>query len=200
MKITAEPRSDQWNAEDFMAGPRTFTIAGVKAGGAEQKYDIELVEGEGRVWRPPLTMLRVLIAAWGDNGKDWVGRRVTLFRDPSIKFGPTEVGGIRISHLSHIDKPLAVSLTVTRGRRAPFRVQPLKDTPKPAETTTEPPLDLNPMWSALKVAGITEPSEMLATVKQIIGREIGSSKELTADDMTAVMEDLKTRMAGDHDE
>src|SRR5690625_1168466 len=184
MKITAEPRSDQWNAEDFMAGPKTFTIAGVKAGGAEQKYDIELVEGEGRVWRPPLTMLRVLIAAWGDNGKDWVGRRVTLFRDPSIKFGPTEVGGIRISHLSHIGKPLAVSLTVTRGRRAPFRVQPLKDTPKPTETTAEPSLDLAPMWSALKVAGITEPSEMLATVKQIIGREIGSSKELTADDMT----------------
>src|SRR5690625_380303 len=171
MKITAEPRSDQWNAEDFISGPRTFTIAGVKAGGAEQKYDIELVEGEGRVWRPPLTMLRVLIAARGDNGKEWVGRRVTLFRDTSIKFGPAEVGGIRISHLSHIEKPLAVSLTVTRGRRAPFRVQPLKDAPKAPESSVEPSLDLAPMWNALKVAGITEPEEMLATVKTIIGRD-----------------------------
>ena len=37
MKITAEPRSDQWNADDFIGGPRTFTVAGVKVGKAEQK-------------------------------------------------------------------------------------------------------------------------------------------------------------------
>src|SRR5690606_39998173 len=45
VKITAEPRSDQWNADDFLGGPRTFTIAGVREGTADQKYDIELVEG-----------------------------------------------------------------------------------------------------------------------------------------------------------
>jgi pyruvate carboxylase len=40
------------------------------------------------------------------------------------------VGGIRISHLSHIEKPITVALTVTRGKKAPFVVQPLttKDT------------------------------------------------------------------------
>lgn len=37
MKITAEPRSDQWNADDFVGGARVFTIAGVKVGAAEQK-------------------------------------------------------------------------------------------------------------------------------------------------------------------
>lgn len=39
--------------------------------------------------------------------------------------GPA-VGGIRVRALSHIDKPLTVALTVTRGKRAPFTVQPIK--------------------------------------------------------------------------
>ncbi len=131
MKITAEPRSDQWNADDFIGGPRTFTIAGVKVGTAEQKYDIELVEGEGRSWRPPLTMLRLLIAAWGDEAAQWTGRRVTLYRDESVRFGSDAVGGIRISHLSDLPggKPLTVKLTATRGRRASHTVDPLPDAP-----------------------------------------------------------------------
>ena len=131
MKITAEPRSDQWNADDFVGGPRTFTIAGVKPGAAEQKYDIELVEGEGRVWRPPVTMLRVLIAAWGDEAADWVGRRATLYLDPNVRFGKEATGGIRISHLSHITEPKKLALTVTRGKKATFTVQPLTE-PAPA--------------------------------------------------------------------
>jgi hypothetical protein len=48
-----------------------------------------------------------------------------LYGDPDVKFGGQKVGGIRISHLSHIDAPVEVSLTVTRGKRAPFIVQPL---------------------------------------------------------------------------
>ena len=133
MKITAEPRSDQWNADDFIGSPRTFTIAGVKPGKAEQKYDVELVEGEGRVWRPPLTMLRLLIAAWGDDATAWQGRRVTLYRDESVRFGSDAVGGIRVSHMSDLptgDKPFTVALTSTRGRRAKHTVKPLPATPR----------------------------------------------------------------------
>ncbi|MCZ9884117.1 hypothetical protein [Arthrobacter sp. B2a2-09] len=137
MKITAEPRSDQWNADDFTGGPRTFTVAGVKPGAAEQKYDIELVEGEGRAWRPPLGMLRVLMNAWGDEASVWVGRRVTLFKDPTVRFGKEVPGGIRISHLSHIgNKPLNVPITVARGSRRTFTVQPLiDDAPQQADLT-----------------------------------------------------------------
>ncbi|WP_461169307.1 hypothetical protein [Arthrobacter sp. Z1-15] len=134
MKITAEPRSDQWNADDFIGGPRTFTIAGVKDGAAEQKYDISLVEGEGRVWRPPLTMLRVLVYAWGDEAADWEGRRVTLYVDPTVRFGAEVRGGIRISHLSHIDKQLKVPISPSRGKRAIFKVEPLVGaSPSPAQ-------------------------------------------------------------------
>lgn len=130
MRITAEPRSDQYNADDLVAGPRTFTIAGVKPGKAEQKYDIAL-EGEERVWRPPLTVLRLMLAAWGDEADKWVGQRVTLFRDPKVKFGSDDVGGIRVSHMTGIDKPLVEELTVKRGKRGRFTVQPLTDAPKP---------------------------------------------------------------------
>lgn len=125
MKITAPPRSDQWNAEDFTGGPRTFTIADVQPGKAEQRYDIELVEGEGRVWRPPLTVIRLLIAAWTDEADTWRGRQVTLYLDPEISFGSDKVGGIRVSHVSGIDRPLTVPLSVKRGRRIPFTLQPL---------------------------------------------------------------------------
>lgn len=128
MKITAEPRSDQWNADDFIGGPRTFTIAGVKVGTAEQKYDVELVEGAGRAWRPPLTMLRLLIAAWGDEAANWTGRRVRLYRDESVSFGSDAVGGIRVSHMSDLptgDEPFTVKLTTKRGRRASHTVEPL---------------------------------------------------------------------------
>lgn len=129
MIVTAEPRSDQWNADDFVGGPRTFTIAGVKPGAAEQKYDIELIEGEGRAWRPPLTMLRLLIAAWGDEASEWVGRKVTLYRDPSVKFGSDAVGGIRVSHMTDLpsDRPFEVMLTSSRGKRTKVRVEPLTE-------------------------------------------------------------------------
>lgn len=139
MKITAEPRSDQWNADDFVGGPREFTIARVVPGKAEQKYDIELVEGEGRVWRPPLTVLRELIEAWTDDATTWQGRRVRLYRDESVRFGPDAVGGIRIAALSHLpeNKPLTVRVTIKRGKKAPVTIQPLTDAPvpKPARTT-----------------------------------------------------------------
>lgn len=137
MRITAEPRSDQFNADDLVAGPRTFTIASVKPGKAEQKYDIEL-EGEERVWRPPLTVLRLMLAAWGDDAANWVGQRVTLFRDPDVDFGGSKVGGIRISHMTGIDKPLTEALTVKRGKRGRFTVQPLKDEAAPIPTGPTP--------------------------------------------------------------
>lgn len=130
MKITAEPRSDQWNAEDFIGGPRTFTVAGVRGGTAEQKYDI-LLAGEERVWRPPLTVLRLLMAGWGDDADVWAGRQVTLYNDPAIRFGKDLTGGIRISHMSNLPdgKPLRKSLQESRGKRKTHVIDPLPDAP-----------------------------------------------------------------------
>jgi len=123
---TLAPKSDQLDAVDLLGGPRSFTIADVKAGSEDQPVQIGLAEFP-RVWRPSKSMRRVMAAAWGTDAKQWRGRRVTLYCDSTVKFGGVEVGGIRISHLSHIDKPMSVPLLVTRGKSAMFRVQPLRD-------------------------------------------------------------------------
>ncbi len=120
-----EPKSDQLSYDDMLNGPVTFTVAGVSAGSSDQPVQIRL-DGEKRYFRPCKSMRRVLIFAWGDSGHQWVGRSLTLVGDPSVKFGGVAVGGIRISHLSHIDGPLELALTVTRSKRAPYKVLPLK--------------------------------------------------------------------------
>lgn len=175
MKITAEPRSDQWNADDFVQGPRTFTITGVKPGSAEQKYDITL-EGSDRVWRPPLTVLRLLLAGWGDEASAWVGQRVTLFRDESVRFANNE-GGIRVSHMTGITKPLRESLLEKRGSRKVFTVQPLTSSPAPttAAISTEDAAewltlinaadtleDLQRVWAGAVTAGVTKDAAIVA--------------------------------------
>lgn len=128
MRITAEPRSDQYNAEDFIGGARVFTVDHVRPGTAEQKYDIVL-QGEQRVWRPPLTVLRTLMACWGDDSTVWQGRQVELYTDPSVSFGKDRVGGIRIKALSHLEKPQTVMVTEARGRRKKITVEPLQVAP-----------------------------------------------------------------------
>lgn len=125
---TIEPRSDQLNAEDLLTGPRTVTITEVRRGNAEQPVDIVLAEyGPGRPFKPSKTVRRILVAAWGPQTNVYPGRRMTLYRDPDVKFGGEAVGGIRVSALSHIPRPLTIALTETRGRRKPHRVEPLPD-------------------------------------------------------------------------
>ena len=128
---TLAPKSDQQNFDDYVAGPKTLTITEVRAGTAEQPVEIHVQEYPGRPYKPSKSMRRVLVQAWGSEGSEYTGRRITLYGDPTVKFGSATVGGIKISHLSHIGKPVSVNLTVTRGRRAPFTVEPLPDAPTP---------------------------------------------------------------------
>lgn len=125
-----EARSDQVNSDDLMAGPVTVTITDVTRGNAEQPVNlITDVFGPGKAYKPGKSMRRILVSLWGPDGHDYVGRRLTLYRDASVKFGGAAVGGIRISHASHIQSRMTVPLTVTRGKKAPFVVDPLPDAP-----------------------------------------------------------------------
>jgi hypothetical protein len=122
------PRSDQLNADDLIPGPRTVTITEVRQGNAEQPVHVVTEEyGNGRPYKPSKSMRRVLVTAWGTDSDAYAGRQLTLFRNPTIRFGKEEVGGIQISHMSHLTGPLKIALTVTRGKRAPFVVQPLDE-------------------------------------------------------------------------
>ena len=121
--------SAQQNYDEYLAGPKTVTVAEVTQGTAEQPVNVELVEFPGKPFKPAKSVRRVLAAAWGTDASQWTGRRLTIYGDPSVRYGGKEVGGLRVSHVSHIDKPITVALTVTRGKRAPFTVQPLPDAP-----------------------------------------------------------------------
>lgn len=120
-----EPNSQQVNAEDLIASARTVTITSVEAGTSEQPVFVHLQEFPGRTYRPSKSMRRLMVSAWGPEASEYTGRRLTLVRNPDIRFGKDIVGGIEISSMSHIDKPLTVALTVSRGKRRNFTVQPL---------------------------------------------------------------------------
>lgn len=121
------PKSDQINADDLISGPITITIKGVDIRpGTEQPVSIYFEGDNGKPWRPCKSMSRVLVSAWGPDAKAYIGRSVTLYRDPKVKWGGMEVGGIRVSHLSHIERDMVMALTATKGKRAPHTVMPLK--------------------------------------------------------------------------
>lgn len=137
MDITdaAAPKSDQINADDLMSGPRVVTITDVRQGSSEQPVEIITAEfGDGRPYRPGKSMIRVLINAWGPEASTYKGRRLEIYREPEITFGRDKVGGIRIKAMSHIEKRITLALTVTRGKRAPFVVEPLADAPSQIPT------------------------------------------------------------------
>jgi len=125
MSKVIEPRTDQINADTLIPGPMTVTIKDVKiASGTEQPVTIALEETP-LFYRPCKSMSRILVSAWGPDAKKYIGRSLTLYRDPTVKWGGMDVGGIRISHLSHIDGTMTLALTATRASRKPFTVKPL---------------------------------------------------------------------------
>ena len=127
-------KSDQINADDLAGGPITVTIERVSENTAEQPYNVH-ISGH-KPWRPCKTMLRVMAAAWGTDASKWVGKRITLYRDPKVKWANQEVGGIRISAMSGIARKREFMFQETRGKRAKFVVEKLEDA-QPRERTIE---------------------------------------------------------------
>lgn len=132
MTAVIAPKSDQINADDLIAGPRTITVSSVEIRpGTEQPVSIFFEGDDGKPYRPCKSMSRVLVSAWGPDAKAYVGRAMTLYRDPSVTWGGMEVGGIRISHLSHVERDMSMALTATKGKRKPFLVKRM-EAPKSA--------------------------------------------------------------------
>ena len=126
---TIEAKSDQINARDLTAGPITVTVAGVDVDPRKQQpVDIHLVEKPGKAYRPNKGMRTALVACWGPRSADYAGKRLTLVNDPETMFKGDKVGGIKISHASHIDKPVKVTLLVARVPKS-WEIKPLPDFP-----------------------------------------------------------------------
>lgn len=126
LRPTIIPKSDQLNAEQLLGGPMTVTVTDVRLGSSEEQPVIVHYANEGgRPFKPCKTMRKVLIHAWGADGREWVGRSMTLYNDPAVKFGGEDVGGIRISHMTDIERDVKVSLTSTRGKKAKYEIRRL---------------------------------------------------------------------------
>lgn len=123
---TIVAKSDRLNAEDLLAGPITVTVTNVYRKSADSPIAINYNGDNGRPFEPCKTMRKLLVAAWGENGNDWIGRSMTLYNDPSVKWAGKEAGGVRISHLSHIAKRLNISLTATRGKKQQYTINILQ--------------------------------------------------------------------------
>jgi len=126
MLNTIVAKSDQINADDFGPGETMdITIRDVKfGGGAEQPVSIYF-DGEEKAFRPCKSMRRVLVAIWGPDAKEYVGRSMRLYNDPEVTYGKLKVGGIRISHMTNMDAPIVLALTATRANKKPYKVMPM---------------------------------------------------------------------------
>lgn len=127
MSQTIAVKSDQLNADDLIGKTLTITITKVTGGdSAEQPVNVYYEGDGGKPFKPCKTIRRVMVLAWGKDASQYAGRSMTLYRDPSVKFGGMEVGGIRVSHMSHIDGKLILALMASKGKKKPYEVLPLK--------------------------------------------------------------------------
>ena len=158
MSRVIEPKSDQINADDLTTGPITVTIVGVKVKpGTEQPVSVDFGDSK-KVFRPCKTMSKLMCYVWKSNdSQSFVGKSITLYRDPEVTWGGLKVSGIRISHMSHIDEVVTVALLESSKKRKIFTVTPLsntqaartppKSTKPPTPPENHPSADVDPSLS-----------------------------------------------------
>lgn len=188
---TLAPNSDQLDAVDLRGNPpRTFTITKIDVKqNSDQPVSISLAEFP-RVWRPGKSMRRVLAFCWGNDSSVWVGRKVELYCDDKVSFGGEQIGGTRISALSHIDGTKSVPLIISRGKSGVFRVKPLATPPPEQPDGMVTKAQLAAMKTEFADKGLTTAEEGLAYLADVIGHPVKSSKELTEDEAAKVLAEL----------
>lgn len=191
-------KSDQLNASDLIGGPITVTITGVKRfDSAEQPIAISYEGDGGKPFKPCKSVRRLLVGMWGKDATKYVGRRLTLYRDPSVKWAGKEEGGIRVSHASHIDGDFKMALRASKAVSAMTTVKPLAAAaeqkpaaPKPEfdwqtyETTVEAMLfdadeNLESNWKAMEAERIKARDSDRERAGKIASRVNDKIKELT---------------------
>jgi hypothetical protein len=126
LKNTIVAKSDQLNADDLIGISKTITITKVAISNSpDQPLIINYEDDNGKPYKPCKGMRRVLVKAWGDDGDLFVGRALTLYNNPDVKWAGKEVGGIQISHMSDIRGEITMALTVSRGKKIPYKVKQL---------------------------------------------------------------------------
>ena len=130
---TIVAKSDQLNADDLIHAPRTITVTGVTrySEGGKKAFAINYEGDTGRPFKPCLSMRRVILHGWGENGAQWIGRSMTLYNDPTVIWAGEEVGGVRISAMSDIPKPIKVKIAKNKKQKQEYNIDVLKVADKP---------------------------------------------------------------------
>lgn len=124
LRKAMQPKSDQLNGDDLIAGPMIIKVTGVDIKLGDQPVAIHWEGENGRPYKPAKTMMKLISHAWGDDPDKWVGRSMTLYFDPDVDFGKDKgIGGIRISHMDGIEKSFSLSLVKTRGKKVTYIVE-----------------------------------------------------------------------------
>lgn len=182
ISATLVSNSTQLDNVDLLGGARVFTITGVTMNESDQPLSIALAEYP-RPWKPGVTMRRLLSEMWGPESDAWIGRKVRLFRDDKVTFGPQATGGTRISHASHLDKKVEVTLPISKGKFGKFVVEPLKDD---APQASSPPAESTADRAAKAVTWFAAKSIPQSSLEAHVGKPIaewndGDLTTLTAD-------------------
>ena len=172
---TIEADSTQVNAVDLTGSSRIVTITGISGGpDKKQPVNIELAEFPGRAYRPCKTMRRILVHAWGPDTRTYIGRRMEIYNEESVKWGGKAVGGVRIRALSDIPARFDKTLQESQKTYVTYSIDPLPDAPPP---TPKAP-SANAIIDAFKALGVS--LEQLET-------RVGSPQDAwTAEDVAAL--------------
>lgn len=196
-------KSDQLNADDLVGGPITVRVISARiTGGTEQPVTVE-IDGGHRPWKPCKTTMRVLAALWGSAPSAWVGRTIRLYRDPTVKYGGVEVGGIRISGMSHIDGPKKITLAASKKSKVEHRIDVLRaEQPKPRavpqDNAPPPSVDdyLTSIRQAVREAGGTM-TDLVEFVSQKVGQQVGPPDTWSEENTARVARMVRGEWAAD---
>ena len=98
---TIAPKSDQLNADDLIGRSLTIKVTKVSLCG---EPDQPIAVHTRATAASPTSHAPGHGPRLGRDGNTFASRRMALYRDDKVTFGKDAVGGIRISHMSDIDR------------------------------------------------------------------------------------------------
>jgi len=136
---TTAPKSNQMNADDLTGRDLTLTITEVRIIDDEKQPCLIFFAEfpKGRPWKPNLGMRRHLMDVWGPRSAQYVGKRITLYREGTVTWAGDAIGGIRIRAMSGLREPKQLPLTVSQKKREMVTILPLPDTAPTSEPMDE---------------------------------------------------------------
>lgn len=190
-------KSDQLNAADI-AGVKLLKITdATKAEDQDQPVFIYYEGGGKKPWKPCKSMRRVIANVWGSK-VDLKDRVIEVKCDPNVTWAGQEVGGIRITRMSHMSAKKTFPIRVSKNKVEKYTVHPLESSVVASNNLLE---------EAKKVAqlGVKDYSDWLANLtteqKEPLREHHESLKKIAkdADNCKKLAEDLVASLADNAD-